>query len=386
MGKLFILAFLIIYFSSCGRSRVEAPVKTTGPGITQSLGEIGSSLEIKVSDDNMSVSQVFDSVHYLILESNDSSLFGNISKLVGNNERIYILDGVQNCILCFQKNGEFISKYRNVGRGPLEYIEINDFDILPNEKGIILLTDYEKLVYLSKDLVFEKEISLPFKAGGMMSISNEIIAFYTAQWGFGVDDSDNRYLLIYYDLNSKTMTGLFPNTVAQKVNLSNHFSLYRSESIIFNFPLSNDFYFVDENGLKSNWRFDFLNRNIDIMKVNKFSNIYNFNDLIKESPELVVLVFDIFHSRDLLSFMIMTGDKRYYGFFNTSTSTSFCGKEVKNDLTGIPYGRPVGVIDNYIVTVVPTRQIVNLLREDVPIILRDIKLLDNPILAFYHVK
>ena len=379
MGKLFLITFLIICYSSCGRSSIEAPAKTNspaiigGPVIIESLGEIEKSLEIKALDDNISVSQVFDSVHYLILESNEISLFGNISKLVSNDERIYILDGVQKCILCFQKSGEFVSMYQSVGRGPLEYININDFDILPDKKGIVLLTDFENLVYLSNDLVFEKEVNLPFKSGGVMSISSELLAFYTAQWGFGVDSTNNRYLLLYYDLNSLTITGLFPNTVAQRIYLSNNYSLYRSASIIFNFPLSYDFYFIDKDGLKSNWRFDFLSRNIDMNKVDKFSDINNFNNLLDKSPELVVLVTDIFHSEDLLSFMILTGDEKYYGFFNASNNTSLCGKEVKNDFTGIPYGRPVGVIDNYFVTFVPARQIVSLPKNEVPTALRDIR-------------
>lgn len=63
------------------------------------------------------------------LETIDESIISEISKVKIHDNRFYIQDRQQQVIFIFDQNGKYINKINRRGRGPGEYIAINDFDI-----------------------------------------------------------------------------------------------------------------------------------------------------------------------------------------------------------------------------------------------------------------
>lgn len=71
------------------------------------------SVVIRMDPDNVlggSVSQIFDSVEYVPLETTKESLFGRIDQLIVTDSLYYILDRSSDQILMFRKNGKFFSR------------------------------------------------------------------------------------------------------------------------------------------------------------------------------------------------------------------------------------------------------------------------------------
>jgi hypothetical protein len=63
------------------------------------------------------------------LETIDESIISYIERVKTYNNRFYIQDREQKVIFIFDENGKYINKINRLGRGPGEYIYINDFDI-----------------------------------------------------------------------------------------------------------------------------------------------------------------------------------------------------------------------------------------------------------------
>lgn len=83
---------------------------------------------------------VFEEFEYVTLETTDQSLFGAIDKLIVFDDNYYILDKAKKKqILVFSKDGAFVRTIGDIGKGPGEYTNIEDFTIDETTKNIILL-------------------------------------------------------------------------------------------------------------------------------------------------------------------------------------------------------------------------------------------------------
>lgn len=97
------------------------------------------------------ISNIFDSLKYIPLETTESSLFKNIDKLsmdkMGN---FYVLDKEgTNALYKFDSSGKFLHTIGIRGRGPEEYLSISDFSIF--QDSLLDLYDDE----LGKRLIFD---------------------------------------------------------------------------------------------------------------------------------------------------------------------------------------------------------------------------------------
>ena len=87
---------------------------------------------------------------YVFLETNDSSILQGIDKLKIEDDVIYIADG--DVLQMFgKKDGKWLGKIDRQGRGPGEYMYINDFDVYESE--IYVLTGDRIIVYDNLDLL-----------------------------------------------------------------------------------------------------------------------------------------------------------------------------------------------------------------------------------------
>jgi hypothetical protein len=108
-----------------------------------------------------SLSEIASNIEYLPLQTTDSSLISRIDKVVITNYNIYVNNRGSD-ILCFDKNGNFVSNLSKTGRGPGEYTFIMDFDISSDSKKLILLANGKILLYniIGNEYAFSKSIDL----------------------------------------------------------------------------------------------------------------------------------------------------------------------------------------------------------------------------------
>ena len=110
---------------------------------------------------NYPLSNFITNCNIVKLETSDSILTGDISDIEFHENNIIILDKKNNTVQIFNQKGEFIHQLSNLGRGPGEYLYLND--IATNSKGIYLL-DYtqQKILHYDYDWKFQKDLYFPF--------------------------------------------------------------------------------------------------------------------------------------------------------------------------------------------------------------------------------
>ncbi len=112
--KHFVLCILIILFlDSCHHSKKENSV----------------SVILNVDNFERDKDFAFDSIVFIPLETNDSSLVYGVDKIIHRNQFYYIHDRELSCIFIYSEKGTFVNCLNRKGQGPSEYLDITDFDV-----------------------------------------------------------------------------------------------------------------------------------------------------------------------------------------------------------------------------------------------------------------
>lgn len=103
---------------------------------------------------------VEDSVLIVPLETKDDCLIGKVTKLIYQNNLIYIADNLSKSVFVFDLSGRLVSKIHSVGNGPGEYANISYFTV--HGTGMIILDHYIRRLFFynaSGEFIRDKDIS-----------------------------------------------------------------------------------------------------------------------------------------------------------------------------------------------------------------------------------
>ncbi|MHC1780737.1 MAG: 6-bladed beta-propeller [Bacteroidales bacterium] len=110
----------------------------------------------------VNLSEVAKSINYIPLETNDSALISNISKIICENDKIYVSDNSDKLYI-FDLNGKYLNTLNRKGRGPGEYINLRNFKV-DEKSGNILILDYTGDISIyGTNLNFIRKIKSPVK-------------------------------------------------------------------------------------------------------------------------------------------------------------------------------------------------------------------------------
>jgi hypothetical protein len=137
------------------------------------LGTYSINIKDEIINLNKELSEIIDTVIYIPLETNKECLIGRIDKIIQHNNVFYICDRITNTLFLFDKNGKFKSKYNKIGRGPYEYLSLEDIDV--DLDGFCYLLDNGKIIVLEPDLNGSKEIKLSTRSH-RLAVFNDMYA------------------------------------------------------------------------------------------------------------------------------------------------------------------------------------------------------------------
>ena len=103
-----------------------------------------------ITSEKLYIDEFVEDSKILLLEANDNCLIAEISKIIINDNRIYIVDQNLKAIFLFDMNGKFLKKINAIGRAGNEYLGITDVEII-NEKLFIFDHMTGKLLSYRKD-------------------------------------------------------------------------------------------------------------------------------------------------------------------------------------------------------------------------------------------
>lgn len=171
--KIFYYLFFALILFGCNST---AEKMTTGPAypISIKLFDDGQILSLDLSkatfrikaapwlaDRTVCCSELFDSLWYVPLETNDKCLIGSISKVLFTEEEFIVVDRKTQRILRFSANGDFLNQIGDIGRGPREYVLIGDIECHgKGDKGHLYIGTFDKLLHYRLNGVFVESIPL----------------------------------------------------------------------------------------------------------------------------------------------------------------------------------------------------------------------------------
>ncbi len=210
------------------------------------------------------LNQLFSNFDFISLETTDEAIIGNISKLIFNDDNIFILDNSQaKKIFIFNTNGKFIRTIGKIGKGPGEYTNIEDFTIDKATGNIVILAYPSMVLIYNTEGAFIKQKKLSDEAllWNIGSYQNGFICSSNHQ---SVLKGDNAFLLFNYtnDFKLKSRSiNVLSHQAAVPPLISNPLLNYQNQVAYFDFHTSSLYLGANTSNMKR-IHFNFEGKNV----------------------------------------------------------------------------------------------------------------------------
>lgn len=285
-------------------------------------------------ENRISLFDIAAKVRLIPLETNDESLIAHITKIIIDRNKIYIYDRTQNEIFLFDKNGKFLSKINQKGRGPNEYMAITDLRINPFSKQLEVLDPWGKLLTFNLNGIYMKTLKLPKEIHAydeFIPINNDSIAFYSL--------SEPYTLNIYSRSSSKIVHQSFESKKKLTIN-SPLSSFYRfQDTVYFTRYLYDDVYSITKHGVNPAYQWLFPKYKYDPDEVipeydrNNRKDYFSIQELLPYT-HINTLENDLYRYTCI---SIQSGKKYINIFHNKKTNKNTVFNKTKEGIIFTPY-------------------------------------------------
>ena len=141
-------------------------------------------------DSDIPIFNLIDSMEFVQLETTDLCLISTIERVLIYKDCFYIFDQRQQTVFCFNRNGEFLRRIGEQGRGPQEYEYLENISIDPYNEQLLLVVPFGSVLCFDLEGNFMSKISIP-DAGAI----NELHVLDAEHWLF---TSLNDYQILYF--------------------------------------------------------------------------------------------------------------------------------------------------------------------------------------------
>lgn len=320
--------------------------------------------------DEIDVGKMVEEVRYVELETTEESLIGNVSKVIAYKDKIYIKDRfVASKIYIFDATGRFITTVSRIGKGPGEYMNLDDIAVDTYRKELLVSdASSQKIIVFDLEGEFLREFKIPYWVSGVFALQNHYLLYLH-------NTNNEKYNLLVVDKQkTKIVNKLFPLVMGRDgvINTIPFFEF--SNETLFTFSMVNEIYNITDieaGSIKTKYIFSFDETPTLKAIENKSSEeIYNF--MIDQS--YCYFPFFINETSRWLLFNFMLGDKKKFAFYDKKEKSIHLGDSVTNHTDGKPFSMPMFSTGDELVAVLYSFEV-----ED-----RDDEL--NPLLAFYKFK
>lgn len=343
-------------------------------------------LEIKIPASKMKAEEftdLFGKVNYVPLETIKESLITRVDKLIVGDSIIVVWDKENSSVLLFNRDGKFISKLGEQGKGPNEYVDIYDITVDDESKHIVLNDPGKQaLIYFdfAGNFLEYRALKKPELTGPALIAFKDYIIFNR-----GYYPMDGNYLGVFDKKTLDFKESLLPFKITTLQGGGDHlFSFHKQDStLLFLAPLSNEVFQIDSNLVTTKLYdlvFDVGNPDYNEINERKFNSITEFSSYIQSAGYIINARKFLVHG-DYIYFSFLNKSGLLSIFYNKGTGKVRVTNGVKGDLdrhvwTEILTSKGeelVGVIDNS-EHIFKLKTIYNIPQEELG---------SNPVLAFY---
>lgn len=294
--------------------------------------------------DSILLSTIVEEPEVISLETKDNCLLRRIRAIEVCDDRIYILDDMSCSMLVFSRDGSFISKVGERGRGRGEYLELADFS-LDRDNNIIYLWDETLNTVFLYDMKTTKYLTeIRIKRNGTKSFCLLYFDNYLYLNQTSKKDDDENCEIIRIDKTTGEQCEFYLKS--SDYNKGWNYPMRLSCSFFYSkntvspkyVGVFSDYIFsITSEGVLPAYHIqskDFVNKEeIDKLKRDAKSNEYvcDLSLLYRKAP--VFMISHLFEMKDMLTFQFMK-DKLYYAFYNMHTGETCYTTYIKNDYLG----------------------------------------------------
>lgn len=242
-------------------------------------------------------STIFNECHVVPLETNDNSIFREISRIYKTNDCIFILDKSLDKICIFDTQGNYQYKIENIGNGPREYLSLMDFCLDIEKEEILLLCDRPyKIMRFKYNGQFLNEIKID---GLFMNIAMNEGYIYCNRFESSKSDL-NKYEIWCMSRNGERHSNFLEKRdhVANKLRHTGN-SLNGSKHIYYTRRFDNKVYQITKEGLTEKYILDFGQFNVP-EHLSKEQDLKKFRSECKEKKYIYSITEFIEHEKYII--------------------------------------------------------------------------------------
>lgn len=223
-------------------------------------------INVESIDENsvLKYSDVFSSVHFIKLETQDNSIIGRIEKIIAVGNKFVILDAsIAKKVFVFDENGVFLNRVGTLGGGPEEYDCPDDiaYDKY-NDELLIWCSNYQSIFKFKLDGTFIRKIKTAWWAPSIVVAAQDTYWLYLNN--ISQKQGYQKYNILEINEKGEVTGQLLPfnsDTKSLSPPCKNVFTSYQNE-IIFSPQYSNRIFTINPNEIKTKYYVNFNKYNI----------------------------------------------------------------------------------------------------------------------------
>lgn len=287
------------------------------------------------------LSEIASDVSYVKLMTTAQNTIGSINKMIIQDNKYYIFDSKTQKILVFGINGNFLFQIDRSGRGPGEYLHIQDF-LVDSARSNIEIWDNgnQKILTFDKTGKFESERSFIYYINSFCKFNGNVYICFASNALNPKLYNEGSFNVIVVDSANKLKASFLPINDLKYLSIGeqNFFERY-GNGVNVSIPFDNNIYYVTTGSSIVKYKINFSNykmpenfikeyNNADLSKSSERSNamiqlLNKFND-----GSYILSVFNIFENRNSIVFQ--------YRITREGTFTVFYIKQTQKSNSGIP--------------------------------------------------
>lgn len=223
--------------------------------------------KIHVVPENISLEPLLNNTSYTLLETKQQNLISKIKKLLVHNDNYYLLDASGKQVLVFDRLGRFLHQLNREGKGPGEYLSIDDFSIDRENEMLVVLSAHQNKLFLYETTTFNhvRTVSYPdaLLPTDLECLSNNTYALAKNHVGF--EEPFNHFNLSIINAEGRVIKETAPFSPALRNVLYSNRPFFRfKDQVYFANPANRSVYALNnKDTIIQQTLFDFGNSNID---------------------------------------------------------------------------------------------------------------------------
>lgn len=267
--------------------------------------------------DEITPIKTLNSIEFIPLETNEGYLVAEISEILVIDSLFYIADSKSSQLLIFKQNGSFSAGVGSVGKGPGEYLSLDDIAFNADTTSLLILSNNSRKILefsLSGDFISETPITV-FAFDFTTDPSNNYYCFVNKN----TSEGSLNYDLVKVSQNGDVLERYFEYDDIDDfaIDFSGFVKLGRDKEIIFNESFSDTIFSVQDGAIRpkyvipaNNPNANLTNREIVMENDYRFigDTFFELSDWIiinfhkERKAKTVAIDLDELNSRSLLSF------------------------------------------------------------------------------------